>query len=58
MCQLPLQAAGLRKGNVVTSVNQEPIARPDDFAAKVKESPKRLLLNLVRDGSALFVLLQ
>lgn len=51
-------AAGLRKGDIITSVNQEPIARPEEFAAKVRESAKPPLLNLARDRSALFVLLQ
>jgi Do/DeqQ family serine protease len=51
-------AAGLRMGDVITSVNQEPVAGSEDFAAKVKESPKRLLLNLLREGRALFIVLQ
>jgi serine protease Do/serine protease DegQ len=51
-------AAGLRMGDVVVSVNQEPVAGPGDFAARVKESPKRLLLNLLREGRALFIVLQ
>jgi Do/DeqQ family serine protease len=50
--------SGLRKGDVVTSVNQEPVSRPEEFAARVKESPKRLLLNVLRDGTALFIVLQ
>jgi S1-C subfamily serine protease len=50
--------AGLRKGDVITSVNQRPVARPEEFAEKVKETPKRLLLNLLRDGNALFIVLQ
>jgi serine protease Do/serine protease DegQ len=51
-------AAGLRKGDVITSVNQQPVARPEEFAARAKENPKRLLLNLLRDGNALFLVLQ
>lgn len=50
--------AGLRKGDVITSVNQVPVSRPDEFAVKVKESPKRLLLNVLRDGDALFIVVQ
>jgi Do/DeqQ family serine protease len=50
--------AGLRKGDIITSVNQEPVSRPDEFAAKAKKSPKHLLLNLLRDGTALFIVLQ
>ncbi|MGP0092158.1 MAG: Do family serine endopeptidase [Xanthobacteraceae bacterium] len=50
--------AGLRKGDIITSVNQEPIAGPEEFAAKVRTSSKPPLLNLARDRSAFFVLLQ
>jgi len=51
-------ASGLRKGDVITSVNQQEIAGADDFAAKVKSSPRQLLLNLIRDGNAFFVVLR
>jgi serine protease Do/serine protease DegQ len=51
-------AAGLRKGDIISSVNRESVAGPDEFAAKVKESPKALLLTLVRDGNAQFLILQ
>jgi Do/DeqQ family serine protease len=50
--------AGLRKSDIITSVNQEAVAGPDEFAAQAKASPKRLLLTLIRDGSALFLVLQ
>lgn len=50
--------AGLRKGDIITSVNQEEVAGPDEFAAQAKASPKRLLLTLIRDGHALFVVVQ
>jgi len=50
--------AGLRKGDIITSVNQEPVSGLDEFAARAKESGKRMLVNLVRNGSASFVLLQ
>ena len=51
-------ASGLRKGDVITSVNQKEITGADDFVAKVKASPRGLLLNLVRDGNAFFVVLR
>ena len=51
-------AAGLRKGDVIISVNQEEVGGTEAFAAKVKESPRRLLLNLIRDGNAFFVVLR
>jgi len=51
-------SAGLRKGDIILSVNQVAVTALDEFAARVKESPGRLLLNLTRDGTAVFVLLQ
>ena len=50
--------AGLRKGDIITSVNQQPVANLDAFAAIVKASPKRMLLNLTRNGSAMFLVVQ
>ena len=50
--------AGLRLGDIVTSVNQRPVTDLDEFTAEVKESPKRLLFNLIRDGSAMFLVVQ
>jgi serine protease Do/serine protease DegQ len=50
--------AGLRRGDIITSVNQEPIAGPDEFVTQAKVSPKRLLLTLIRNGNALFLVLQ
>lgn len=51
-------AVGLRKGDIVMSVNQQKVVGLQKFGARVKESPKRLLLNLVREGQALFILLE
>ncbi len=50
--------AGLRQGDVITAVNQEKVGGLKEFAAKVRDSPKRLLLNLIRDGHAFFAVLQ
>jgi Do/DeqQ family serine protease len=50
--------AGLRKGDIVTSVNQQAVAGLEDFVAQAKASPRRLLLTLIRDGGALFLVLQ
>jgi serine protease Do/serine protease DegQ len=50
--------AGLRKGDIITSVNQQEIAGTDEFAAQAKASPKRLLLTLMRDGHAFFLVVQ
>lgn len=51
-------AAGLREGDIITSVNLQSVTDPDQFAERVKASPGRLLLNLIRDGGAMFVAVQ
>ncbi len=50
--------AGLRLGDIITSVNKRPVADLDEFAAWVKRTPKRLLLHVIRGGSAMFVVIQ
>jgi serine protease Do/serine protease DegQ len=50
--------AGLRKGDIITAVNQEAVAGLDDFVARAKASPKRLLFTLTRDGGVLLLVLQ
>jgi Do/DeqQ family serine protease len=50
--------ADLRQGDIIVSVNQAPTAMPEDFIAAVKKSPQRLLLNLIRSNSALFIFLE
>ncbi len=50
--------AGLRKGDVITALNQNAVTGVEDFAARAAASPKRLLLTVVRDDSALMVVLQ
>lgn len=50
--------AGLRKGDIIVSVNQEPVAGLDDLSTKVKRDASQLLINVLRNGSALFILLE
>lgn len=50
--------AGLRLGDIITSVNQRPVADLDAFSAWVKRTPKRLLFSVIRDGSAMFLVVQ
>jgi serine protease Do/serine protease DegQ len=50
--------AGLRPGDIITSVNQRPVADPDELAAQVKSSSKLLLLNLTRDSAAIFLVIR
>jgi hypothetical protein len=47
--------AGLRKGDTIVSVNRIAVTTLDDLASRVKESPERLLLNVVRDHGGLCV---
>jgi serine protease Do/serine protease DegQ len=50
--------AGLRQGDIITSVNQQSVASPDAFAERVKASRGPMLLNLLREGSAVFLVVR
>jgi len=55
----PAWNAGLRKGDVITSVNQKPVRSPGDIAAAAKVAGKSvLLLNVRRGDGALFIAIQ
>jgi Do/DeqQ family serine protease len=54
----PAWNAGLRQGDVIRSVNREPVRSVAELEAAVKKSSDGLLLNIQRDGGALFLLLQ
>ncbi|HYA38141.1 MAG TPA: DegQ family serine endoprotease [Candidatus Methylomirabilis sp.] len=54
----PAWDAGLRPGDVIRSVNRQPVRSVAELEAAVKKSPDGLLLNIQRDGGALFLLLQ
>ncbi len=54
----PAWNAGLRKGDVIRSVNRQPVRSVAELEAAVKKSSDGLLLNIQRDGGALFLLLQ
>jgi Do/DeqQ family serine protease len=53
-----LALAGMNAGDIITSVNRGAIEGIDDFAARVKASPRSLLLTLTRGGASLVVMLQ
>ena len=53
----PAAAAGLQEGDVVTSVNRQPVENLKQFEKAVK-GKERLLLNVRRGNAALFILLQ
>ncbi len=50
--------AGLSEGDIILSVNRQRVSDVDDVVNAIKLSDKRLLLNVVRDGRGLFLLLQ
>lgn len=54
----PAWRAGLRKGDVVISVNRQPVANLDELKQVVKAARGGLLFNLRRGDGALFVLIQ
>lgn len=50
--------AGLRKDDVVVSVNRSPVRNIEELSRAVKSAGRRLLLNIRRGGGALFILIQ
>lgn len=47
----------LRAGDVITSVNQIPVTSADELKAAVAKADKKILLNVLRGGSALFLVI-
>ncbi|MHB8535282.1 MAG: DegQ family serine endoprotease [Sulfuricaulis sp.] len=54
----PAWEAGLRKGDVIRSVNRQPVRSVAEMDAAVRKSKDGLLLNIQRGSGALFLLLQ
>ncbi len=54
----PAWRAGLREGDVILSVNRQPLGDFEQFKAVVSKSRRGLLLNIQRGAGALFLLLQ
>lgn len=50
--------AGLRPGDLVLSINRQPVRTPDDLVSVTQKHPGPLLFNVRRDNGALFILLQ
>ena len=50
--------AGLRKDDVITSVNRKPVKTPDEFLTAATASADSLLLNVRRGEGALFILIR
>lgn len=53
----PAFARGLRSGDLVVAVNQRAVADVADLRAVLQPPPAQLLLTIVRDGTAYFLLL-
>ena len=51
----PAWSAGLRPGDIIVSINQVPIATPDEFRVVAQHNPNNLLLNIRRGNGALFI---
>jgi serine protease Do/serine protease DegQ len=51
-------STGLRPGDIIVSVNQQPVSQPDDMIQAIRQRPGTLLLNIRRGNSALFVLIR
>ncbi len=47
----------LRQGDIITSVNQQPISSVDELKALAARSEQQMLLNVIRNGTAVFLVL-
>lgn len=47
--------AGLREGDIIRSLNNEAVASPGQLLTMVKTDPDRLLFNVIRNGSGVFI---
>ena len=51
----PAWLAGLRKGDIVTSVDRRPVRSPEDLRTAVRANRGVLLLRVLRGGAALYI---
>ena len=47
--------AGLQRGDIILSVDQEPVQSPQDVIEAARKSKNQLLLQVARDGQSLFI---
>ena len=53
----PAARAGLRPDDVIVGVDQKPVRSPEDVVAVARESGGQLLLQVIRDGTGLFIVI-
>ncbi len=51
-------AAGLRPGDIIISVNRQPVSTPKEAVRAAENNKKSLLLNVLRGNSAIFVVIK
>lgn len=51
-------SANLRKGDVIVSINRQPVRTIAELERAIKDSGKRLLLNIRRGNSSMFIVIQ
>jgi Do/DeqQ family serine protease len=51
-------SAGIRPGDIIVSINQLPVRSKEDLSTALKSNPDRLLLNIRRGNSAMFIVIQ
>lgn len=54
----PAAASGLRRGDIITSINRQPISNMEEAKQAIKASRRGVLLNIQRGDVALFMVLQ
>lgn len=54
----PAWVAGLRQGDVITAINRQTVSSVAEVSAAVARFPNRLLLNIVRGDTALFLVIR
>jgi len=54
----PAARAGLRRGDIIVSVNRQPVASVEDLRRAAANSDKGLLLNIQRGNGALFIVIR
>jgi S1-C subfamily serine protease len=54
----PAWTAGLRKGDIIVSVNRQPVESMGDIEGAIKKGGHGILLNIRRGDGALFILIR